>query len=289
MKREFLLKYALFLTQPQAGSNSKTNGLTDELRQVESHVSVCPSCNLRVKAYRQLYQNNQAVSPELVTPDLSLPECIDEVTAAGRRDSAASSIRITGNGRFAAAIGVAVVLVAAVLSTLIADHLTRPQYYKLASVRDDRYDQIILYRERSALLQAIFLFRSGNYERAIPAIEASISTKDGYNMRPYLRLMQGLAFLKLAESSTLGLFPRFEMNHVESAIVTLQSCIAEATSPEMAGVRASAYIYQAKAYLMSGNSNLAQQALQGAAATGDELAAQAQQMLRQLQKSAAGT
>ncbi|MCG3118172.1 MAG: hypothetical protein ALAOOOJD_00335 [bacterium] len=287
MKRELLLKYAVFSAQPNGGDNFQSHGLADELKQVESHLSVCPSCNLRVKAYRQLYQNNQAVSPDLVAPDLPLAECIDESTPTRQAHSSTSPKRSTPSGRLAATVAVLVLI--AVLSTLTADRLTRPQYYGLASVRNDRYDQIILYRERSTLLQAIFLFRSGNYERAIPAIEASISTKDGYNMRPYLRLMQGLAHLKLAESSTYGLFPRFELNEVELAIMTLQSCITEATSPEMAGVRASAYIYLAKAFLMSGNSNLAQQALQSATATDDELAEQAQQMLRQLQKNAAGT
>jgi hypothetical protein len=183
----------------------------------------------------------------------------------------------------------ALLLLAVGLSILLTDRLTTPRYYRLASVRSDRYDQIILYRERSSLLQALFLFRSGNYEKAIPAIEASITTKDGYNMRPYLRLMQGLAYLKLAESSTYGFFPRFDMNRVEAAIVTFQACIDDAGAPEMVGVRASACIYQAKAYLMSGNVGQAQQALREAIATGDELSKQARELLDELQKNESGT
>jgi tetratricopeptide (TPR) repeat protein len=246
----------------------------------------CPACNLRVKAYRQLYLSNQRVSPEIVEQGLPLTDCIDEAKPMEQSRSQNPQKRYFSYGRLAA---VAVVLLCAVgLSILLADRLTRPRYYRLASVRSDRYDQIILYRERSSLLQALFLFRSGHYEKAIPAIEASIATKEGHNMRPYLRLMQGLAYLKLAESSTYGLFPRFDMNHVEAAIVTFQACIDEAGSAEMVGVRASAYIYQAKAYLMSGNARQAQQALREAIATGDELSEQARELLNNLHRDESG-
>jgi tetratricopeptide (TPR) repeat protein len=275
-----LVKYALSPAQPSGQEDRFESRRNDEFLQVESHLSVCPSCNLRVKAYRQLYQTNSVVSADIVADDSPLSECIDE------SGPAIQIIRSRSHSAYRRAAMVAAVLLFAVgLSTLIADHFTRPAYYGLASVRSDRYDQIILYRERSSLLQAIFLFRSGNYERAIPAIEASISTRDGYNMRPYLRLMQGLAYLKLAESNTYGLFPRFDMNRVEAAIVTFQACIDEAASPEMAGVRASAYIYQAKAYLMSGNIGAAQQALREAAGADDELAEQAGQLLDELLKT----
>lgn len=280
MRRELLIKYALSSAQPSGKVDHFEPHRNDELVQVESHLSVCPSCNLRVKAYRQLYQTNQVVSADIVADDSPLSECIDESAPV------VGIIRPRPHSAYRRAAMVAAVLLFAVgLSTLIADHFTRPKYYGLASVRSDRYDQIILYRERSSLLQAIFLFRSGNYEKAIPAIEASILTRDGYNMRPYLRLMQGLAYLKLAESNTYGLFPRFDMNRVEAAIMTFQACIDEATNPEMAGVRASAYIYQAKAYLMSGNANLAQQALRAAAGMDDELAEQAGQLLDELMKA----
>jgi hypothetical protein len=216
-----------------------------------------------------------------VADDSPLTDCVDEPG-----DSLVQITPLQPYSAYRRAALVAVVLLFAIgLSTLIADHFTRPPYYELASVRSDRYDQIILYRERSSLLEAIFHFRRGDYEKAIPAIEASILTREGYNMRPYLRLMKGLAYLKLAESNTYGLFPRFDMNHVEAAIVTFQSCIEEATNPEMAGVRASACIYQAKAYLMSGNASLAEQALREAAGTGDELAEQAGQLLDKLVKT----
>jgi len=288
VRRELLLKYALSSAQTGAQDTSTQSLGEDEFAQVQSHVAICPSCNLRVKAYRQLYRTHQNVPPEIVTQELSLPECIDEARSpiglAPRKSGATS---FSAYGRVAAVT--MVLLFAVVLSTLIADRFTRPKYYALASVRSDRYDQIILYRERSSLLQAIFLFRSGDYERAIAAIETTISTKDGYNMRPYLRLMQGLAHLKLAESSTYGLFPRFDMNRAEAAAITFQACIDEAVSIEMSGVRTSAYIYQAKAYLMSGNLGLAQQALREAMITGDELAEQAKQILDKLQKSESGT
>jgi hypothetical protein len=288
VRRELLLKYALLSAQtgaPDASSNSLDE---DEFVKVRAHVAICPSCSLRVKAYRQLYLSHQSVPPEIVTQELSLPECIDEASRQnGVAHRKSSGKPFSAHGRIAA---VAMILVlAAGMSTLIADRFSRPQYYSLASVRGDRYDQIILYRERSSLLQAIFLFRSGDYERAIDAIETTISTKDGYNMRPYLRLMQGLAYLKLAESSTYGLFPRFDMNRAEAAAVTFQACIDEAASAEMLGVRTSAYIYQAKAYLMCGNLGLAQQALREAMTSGDELAEQAKQMLDKLQKSELGT
>jgi len=279
VRRELLVKYALSPAQPARQDAQFESRRNDEFMQVESHLSVCPSCNLRVKAYRQLYRTNQVVSADIAADDSPLSECIDE-SGPGVR-----IIPPRSHSAYRHAAMVAVVLFAVGLSTLMADHFTRPKYYGLASVRSDRYDQIILYRERSSLLQAIFLFRSGNYERAIPAIEASIATRDGYNMRPYLRLMQGLAYLKLAESNTYGLFPRFDMNRVEAAIVTFQACIEEATSPEMAGVRASAYIYQAKAYLMSGNAGAAQQALREAAGADDELAGQAEQLLNELMKT----
>ncbi len=280
MRRELLVKFALSSVQPGREDNSVQPRQHDEFAQVESHLSVCPSCNLRVKAYRQLYQNNQAVSAEFSSDDSPLLECIDESHPA----MAINEPKPYSSFRRGVLVPV-VLLLAVGLSTLVADHFTRPRYYGLASVRSDRYDQIILYRERSSLLQAIFLFRSGNYEKAIPAIEASIATRDGSNMRPYLRLMQGLAYLKLAESNTYGLFPRFDMNRVEAAIVTFQACIDEATSPEMAGVRASAYIYQAKAYLMSGNAGAAQQALREAAGVDDELAGQAKQLLNEVMKT----
>jgi len=280
VRRELLVKFALSSAQPGRQDNNVQPRQNDEFAQVESHLSVCPSCNLRVKAYRQLYQNNQAVSTEIAVDDSPLLECIDESPP----DIAINESKPFSSFQRGALVAV-VLLLAIGLSTLVADHFTRPPYYGLASVRSDRYDQIILYRERSSLLQAIFLFRSGNYEKAIPAIEASIATRDGYNMRPYLRLMQGLAYLKLAESNTYGLFPRFNMNRVEAAIVTFQACIDEATSPEMTGVRASAYIYQAKAYLMSGNVGAAQQALREATGTGDELAEQAEQLLNEVMKT----
>ncbi|MDZ7369469.1 MAG: hypothetical protein ONB43_26980 [candidate division KSB1 bacterium] len=288
MRRELLLKYALLSAQtgaPEASSNSLDE---DEFVKVRAHVAICPSCSLRVKAYRQLYLSHPNVPPEIVAQELSSPECIDEAShqnGLAHRKSGAKSFPAYGR----VAVVAMILLFAAGLSTLIADRFTRPKYYSLASVRSDRYDQIILYRERNSLLQAIFLFRSGNYERAIDAIETTISTKDGYNMRPYLRLMQGLAYLKLAESSTHGLFPRFDINRAEAAAVTFQACIDEAVSAELLGVRSSAYIYQAKAYLMSGNLGLAQQALRAAMACGDEHAEQAKQILDKLQKSESGT
>jgi hypothetical protein len=283
-----LLKYALFSAQTDAQDTSSNSLGEDELVQVQAHVAICPSCSLRVKAYRQLYRTHQNVHPEILAQELSLPECIDRTASpSGLVHHKTGAKPFSAYGRVAA---VAVILLfAAGLSTLIADRFTRPKYYSLASVRSDRYDQIILYRERSLLLQAIFLFRSGDYEQAISAIEATISTKEGYNMRPYLRLMQGLAHLKLAESSTHGFFPRFDMNRAEAAASTFQACIDEASSVEMSGVRTSAYIYQAKAYLMSGNLGLAQQALREAMTSGDQLAEQAKQMLDKLQKSESGT
>ena len=278
MRRELLVKYALSSMPAIGQSDSLHADHDDELMQVESHLSVCPACNLRVKAYRQLHLNNQAVSAEMAIHAAPLPECVDE-------DHNRLAVKMPRSYSLYQRAGVAilVLLVAVGLSTVAADYLTRPQYYHLASVRSDQYDQIILYRERNSLLQAIFLFRSGDYEKAIAAIEASISTRDGYNMRPYLRFMQGLAYLKLAESNTYGLFPRFDMNRVETAIAIFQACIDEATSAEMSGVRTSAYIYQAKAFLMSGNAGAAHQGLREAAQSGDELAGQATQMLQQLQ------
>ncbi len=277
MRRELLVKYALSSMQSIGQRNSVHVVDDDELMQVESHLLVCPACNLRVKAYRQLHLNNQAVSAEMAIHAAPLSECVDEDDV---RLPAKTSRSHTFYRRMAVA---ALVLLAAVgLSLVAADYFTKPQYYHLASVRSDQYDQIILYRERNSLLQAIFLFRSGDYEKAIAAIEASISTRDGYNMRPYLRFMQGLAYLKLAESSTYGLFPRFDMNRVETAIAIFQACIDEATSAEMSGVRASAYIYQAKAYLMNGNTAAAQQDLRQAVQSDDEMAEQAAYMLKQL-------
>jgi len=286
VRRDLLIKYALSVAQPSVPAHSPQTSYDDELLQVESHLAICPACSLRVKAYRQLHLANQILTPEIAAKDFSLPECIDEANSAQQSNRQILPKSFTTSGRLTAVI--MILLFAAGLSALIADRLTRPKYYGLASVRSDRYDQIILYRERNSLLQALFLFRSGNYERAIPAIEASISTQDGHNLRPYLRLMQGLAYLKLAESSTYGFFPRFDMNRVEAAIVTFQSCIDATSSDEMVGVRASAYIYQAKAYLMSGNVGLAQQALQGAIATGDELSLQAKELLDRLQKNESG-
>jgi len=283
VRRELLVKYALSAMQPLGPGDSLPAGHDDELLQVESHLSVCPACNLRVKAYRQLHLNNQAVSAEMAIHAAPLSECIDEncpVFAVKMPRSYSNYNR--------AAVAALVLLVAVGLSIVAADYFTRPPFYQFASVRSDHYDQVILYRERNALLQAIFLFRSGDYEKAISAIEASISTRDGNNMRPYLRFMQGLAYLKLAESNTYGLFPRFDMNRVESAIVTFESCIREAASVEMSGVRASAYIYQAKAYLMSGNAGAAQEVLRQAAKSDDELAEQAERMLKQLQTNGLG-
>lgn len=283
MRRELLVKYALSSMQPIGQGDSLHAGHDDELMQVESHLSVCPACNLRVKAYRQLHLNNQAVSAEMAIHATPLSECVDE-------DRPAFAVKMPRSSSIynRVAIIALVLLVVTGLSIVAADYFTRPQYYNLASVRSDRYDQVILYRERNSLLQAIFLFRSGEYEKAISAIEASISTRDGYNMRPYLRFMQGLAYLKLAESNTYGLFPRFDMNRVEKAIVTFESCIGEATSAEMSAVRASAYIYQAKAFLMSGNAGAAQEVLRQAAQSDDELAEQAEGMLKQLQTNAPG-
>lgn len=278
MRRELLVKYALS-SMPSIGHRDSLHvDDDDELMQVESHLSVCAACNLRVKAYRQFHLNNQAVSAEMVIPAAPLPECVDE-------DHSRPAVKMPRSHSLyqRAAVATLVLFVVAGLSIVAADYFTRPQYYHLASVRSDQYDQIILYRERNSLLQAIFLFRSGDYEQAISALEASIATREGYNMRPYLRFMQGLAHLKLAESNTYGLFPRFEMNRVEKAIVIFQACIDEATSAEMSGVRASAYIYQAKAYLMSGDAGAAQQGLRQAAQSEDELAEQAAQMLKQLQ------
>ena len=284
MRQELLIKYALYSAQPnQERMSVATLGRDEDLAEVETHLATCPSCNLRVKAYRQLYLANQPLSPQLTTNGQALPECIDETSLINSKKRRTGKERSSEYHRFAA---IALILIgAAGLSVFLADHFTRPKYYALASVRSDRYDQIILYRERSSLLQALFLFRSGNYERAIPAIEASITTKDGYNMRPYLRLMQGLAYLKLAETNSYGFFPRFDLNRVEAAIVTFQACIDEATTPEMIGVRASAHIYQAKAYLVIGHAELAQQALQGAINTGDELSAQARQLLQLLEEN----
>ncbi len=283
MRRELLVKYALSTVQPIRQGDLLQASHDDELMLVESHLSVCPACNLRVKAYRQLHLNNQAISAEMAIHAAPLSECVDENRPAlTAKISRLSSIY----GRVA--ITALVLLFVTGLTIIAADYFTRPQYYNLASVRSDRYDQVILYRERNSLLQAIFLFRSGDYEKAISAIEASISTRNGSNMRPYLRFMQGLAHLKLAESSTYGLFPRFDMNRVETAIVTFEACIREATSPEMSGVLASAYIYQAKAYLMSGNVGAAQEVLRQAVQSDDELAKQAGQMLKQLQTHASG-
>lgn len=281
MRRELLVKYALSSMQPVGQGGSLHAGDEDELKQVEAHLSICPSCNLRVKAYRQLHLNNQAISAEMAVHAAPLVECVDENHSAS---PVKMPPRYSAYNRAAAAA--LLLLVVTGLSIVAADHFTRPPYYSLASVRSDRYDQVILYRERNSLLYAILLFRNGDYEKAISAIESNIVTRDGSNMRPYWRFIQGLAYLKLAESSTYGLFPRFDINHAEKAIVTFDSCIREATSPEMSAVRTSAYIYQAKACLMSGNVGSARTVLQQAAQSGDELAEQAKEMLQQLHTAA---
>jgi hypothetical protein len=280
VRQALLIKYAISLARPKGSGNDSMALHDDEIATVKAHLETCPACFSRVEAYRRSYMSYQAATTEIVQGNFPPSGCVDETIPEDWQDRVKGFGRLTNRGRIA--VLAAVFLLAAGLSTFLADHLTRPGYYKLASVHKDNFDQIVLYRERSSLLQAIFLFRSGSYEKAISALEACLATKEGYNMRPYLRLMQGLAYLKLAESSTYGLFPRFDINRVEAAIVTLQACVDEAAGSEMASIRASAYIYQAKAHLMSGNVARAQQALRSAMAASDELAEEAKQMLAKL-------
>jgi tetratricopeptide (TPR) repeat protein len=136
---------------------------------------------------------------------------------------------------------------------VIISNLTKPAYFDLAKITNNREFSISRGRATDDFQRGIEAYDEENYNQAILFFNKDAKLNSSENTIFYTHYLLGLTYLESAQKSILGLFPHIDNDKVSNGIVNLKICIRENNSGEFQDINMNANYYLSKAYLMEGN------------------------------------
>lgn len=140
-------------------------------------------------------------------------------------------------------------------------------------------------RTSESFQQGLNAIEKGNFNQAIEYLENDIKEHTNEKSIFYTYYINGITYLRMAESDFIGLFRSYDEEKVNLAISNLQKSIEKNTSGDYENLKLDAYYYIGRAYLLIDEKNAAISNLQKVIEEKGKFAREASDIISQLENN----
>lgn len=230
--------------EPQSNKNLVKISLFDE------HLRRCERCREEMKFFNREFSDvENFVNAQFDNPKESISDSKPRILNLPR----------INYSRYVFSLTVIIILC---VSLIITSKLSESKYYKLATIRELSEMSNSRGRSTTEFEMSIKAIEDKDYQKAIDYLKKDIELNKNDQTIFYSYYLLGLTYLESAESSTFGLFPKFDKTSAKLALDYLTKTIELNNSGRFQNINLDSYFYAAKAALMLENTMLAKQFLQ---------------------------
>ena len=260
---DLLVRYGLYLADPEEPDYDGRRLTIDEIRNVQKHVDDCDQCHRRVDQIRKEYDEINDYLEEAEFPQISIvPRPSKLAAASGFAKSVLESIKDAISVPIPRFYPVAIGAMAVVFLIIWVGPLFRGSdnpYFELAALKRDQISLVTRSGGAAQFTDGLNAFQEGNYQSAIEHFQQFVDERPGDPLLYYAHYILGLAYLLDAKSDFWGRFQKFDPAKAEQGVEHLRT--AQSLTDNL-GIREDCLWYIAKAYLMRGDTESAKSSLE---------------------------
>ncbi len=133
----------------------------------------------------------------------------------------------------------------------IISNAVKPKYFDVASIKNNTDFYTTRGRATNDFLKSLNALDEGNIQTAIDYLKMDIKNNPEDKTIFYSYYILGLTYLDNAEYDFVGLFPHYNNNYADQAVVNLKEAIRKNNSGSFRNITLDAYFYLAKAHIMN--------------------------------------